>query len=59
MNETTVGEKRKDSNRKIKRKGDKELIMTHTVSGQESKRRQITPRSGKSREQINKIYHGA
>lgn len=59
LNETTVGEKRKDSNRKIKRKGDKELIMTHSVSGQESKRRQITPRSGKSREEINKIYHGA
>lgn len=30
--------------------------MTHSVSGQESKRRQITPWSGKSREEINNIY---
>lgn len=30
--------------------------MTHSVSGQESKRRQITLWSGKSREEINNLY---
>lgn len=56
LNETTAEEKRKDRNMKRKRKGDKELIMTHSESGQESKRRQITLWSGKSREVINNIY---
>lgn len=41
---------------KRKRKGEKELIMTHSVSGQESKRRQITLWSGRPREEINNIY---
>lgn len=41
---------------KRKRKGDKELIVTHSVSGQEVKRGQITLWSGKSREEINNTY---
>lgn len=56
LNETTVGEKRKDRNMQRKRKGDKELIMTHSVSSQESKRRQVTLWSGKSKEEIDNIY---
>lgn len=39
-----------------KKKGDKELIMACSTSGQESKRRQITTQSEKSRKEINIIY---
>jgi len=39
-----------------KQKGRHEILMTCSVSGQQSKRRQITIQSEKSRKEINTIY---
>lgn len=50
------GKKRRNSRTRRKKKGDKELLMAYSMSGQESKRRQITTRSEKSRKEIDIIY---
>lgn len=57
LNETAVREKKEgQQHEKEKKRGDKELIMTCSASGQESKRRQITVQSEKSRKEINIIH---
>lgn len=48
--------KEEQQHNKKKKKGDKELLMAYSTSGQESKWRQITTWSEKSRKQINVIY---
>lgn len=48
--------KRRNSSAIRKKKGDKELLMAYSTSGQESKRRQITTWSEKSRKEIDIIY---